>query len=478
MSNMLAHDLSPTCPSMLLRPVEFRPCGSSIGIGARWLDLLCIVLMGYALFGKGWAYMGVSPVFIGELTLMLGFAAMAATSGWGRAMAQSMPLCFVVLLMGWGLVRTLPYVGVYGIDALRDAVLWGYGAYAVLAFALLVSEPTRLPIMIDRYRTFAKVFLVVGPVIWMGTRVAEHAVPNWPWIDVPIVHAKGGDLLTHMAGILAFWIAGLGNAGGWVVVLSMDVLAIGAYSRAGLIAFAAVFAVCFGTRPRSQPLARIAGTAVIVIVVLAVTGVGVQLSSSDKARGERQVSFDQLADNLLSFASQEEEELGNTKGWRLNWWSDIVDYTLAGPYFWTGKGFGVNLADDDGYQGTRWQGELRSPHNGHLCMLARAGVPGLALWILVQAAWILAVFRRYSLAKRAGQAEWAGLFLFLMAYWLAFIINALFDVFLEGPMGGVWFWSIYGIGLAAVRIHQTHPEALMRGNQSASCTRRYTVHQR
>ena len=34
----------------------------------------------------------------------------------------------------------------------------------------------------------------------------------------------------------------------------------------------------------------------------------------------------------------------------------IIDYTVFGDYFWTGKGFGISLADDDGFQGTAWQG--------------------------------------------------------------------------------------------------------------------------
>jgi hypothetical protein len=33
-------------------------------------------------------------------------------------------------------------------------------------------------------------------------------------------------------------------------------------------------------------------------------------------------------------------------------------------------------------------------------------------------------------------------------------------VFLEGPVGGIWFWTIFGVGLAAARIHKSHPEAL------------------
>ena len=40
-------------------------------------------------------------------------------------------------------------------------------------------------------------------------------------------------------------------------------------------------------------------------------------------------------------------------------------------------------SDDDGFQCDS-DGLLRNPHNGHLTMLARSGVPGLLLWILAR----------------------------------------------------------------------------------------------
>ena len=69
----------------------------------------------------------------------------------------------------------------------------------------------------------------------------------------------------------------------------------------------------------------------------------------------------------------------------------------------------------------------------------------------------------YYKARRAGEMRWCGLFLFLGAFWLAFLINASFDVFLEGPMGGIWFWSIYGTGIGALWIYKHHPEVLNDG---------------
>jgi hypothetical protein len=51
-------------------------------------------------------------------------------------------------------------------------------------------------------------------------------------------------------------------------------------------------------------------------------------------------------------------------------------------------------------------------------------------------------------------------FIWLLAVWAAIMLNASFDVYLEGPMGGVWFWVIFGIGISAAWIYQRYPEIL------------------
>jgi hypothetical protein len=176
----------------------------------------------------------------------------------------------------------------------------------------------------------------------------------------------------------------------------------------------------------------------------------------------RDLSFEQVIKNMTSILvdSKDDGDLSGTKEWRLNWWGDIIDYTFGGRYFWTGKGFGINLADDDGYQGTDWQGKLRSPHNGHLTILARAGVPGFFLWIVIQGTWLISIVMAYRQSRRRGDEQWASLFMFLMGYWLALMSNTAFDVYLEGPMGGVWFWTVFGTGLAATWIYRHRPDAL------------------
>ena len=57
-------------------------------------------------------------------------------------------------------------------------------------------------------------------------------------------------------------------------------------------------------------------------------------------------------------------------------------------------------------------------------------------------------------SRRAGMHLWCRIDAWLLAYWLAILVNTSFDPYLEGPQGGIWFWSILGLGLAAVRQQQ------------------------
>jgi hypothetical protein len=426
--------------------------------GGSWLMLLCLTLLGYALLGKGWAYVGVPPVFIGELVLFCGLASFVVFGRW-RGLLGVPASWFLLLLVGWGLLRTWPDFGRYGVEALRDGVIWGYSAFALIVGESILAQPSRLVILVRRYRQFSLIFLVCVPFLWTISQFLTAAIPRWPWADVPVLFANGGEVLVHLSGLLAFGVAGLGSGLGLLrlVLLAGCVLLVGTFDRAGLLAFLAVFAVCFCCKPHDRSLWRLITLGVLGLVVLALTDVRVQMPGR-----EREISFGQMAANLASVGGATRTgDLDATKQWRLEWWSDIVAYTVQGRYFWTGKGFGINLADEDGYQ-VEEDGSLRSPHNGHLTMLARGGVPGFGLWALVQLSWACGLLGGYVRSHRRGDRHWPGVFLFLLAYWLAFMINATFNVFLEGPMGGIWFWTIYGVGLAALWLYRHQPEVLDR----------------
>jgi O-antigen ligase len=161
-------------------------------------------------------------------------------------------------------------------------------------------------------------------------------------------------------------------------------------------------------------------------------------------------------ENATSIFSQSSTQTESTKTWRLDWWNIIIDDTFFGPHFWTGRGFGLNLADADGF----WDGDnpdappLRSPHNAHMTMLARGGIPGIAVWGAVSLSWFVMMANAMLKARRYQQPVWANMFLVVMCYVLAILINASFDVALEGPMQGVWFWCLIGFGIGSSMIYR------------------------
>jgi len=166
----------------------------------------------------------------------------------------------------------------------------------------------------------------------------------------------------------------------------------------------------------------------------------------------RPATLEQMIDNLVSiFGSSEDVGLEGTKQFRLAWWGDIVDYTVFGEYFWSGKGFGVNLADDDGYQSTA-DGSLRAPHNSHLTVLARMGVPGFVLWIVLQGAFAFGMLGSIRASRRGGDDLIAAVGAWVLVYWFAMMVDTSFDPYLEGPQGGIWFWTLFGLGMVIMRV--------------------------
>ena len=90
---------------------------------------------------------------------------------------------------------------------------------------------------------------------------------------------------------------------------------------------------------------------------------------------------------------------------------------------------------------------------------SKSDLPGAVAWVIMHATWLYCIWRAYLRAKRRRHEEaWAGVFLFLFSYYAAFIINGSFDVFIEGPMGGIWFWSIFGAGVGALWCYRYHRE--------------------
>ncbi|MCC7350110.1 MAG: O-antigen ligase family protein [Phycisphaerales bacterium] len=460
----MSRTINPELPAVspVRPPIAVKPASSRLPWADKYLLWLSIVLCGYAMAGRGFAYIGVPPLFIGEFTLMLGLVALVVSANVGRIMGSGL-IWLIVVFMGWGAMRTIPYIHEYGIDALRDGMTWGYASYAIIVAALIAAHPERLLVLMARYRKFVWIVLLLGPIFWLIARFAKPVMPLWPWANVELIEVKGGDYAVHLGGVYAYLVSVGRLSNPWVPLIFLPIgLAMNVTGRAAMLSFILCAAVATALRPLTRFMVKLP----IVILLLVAFGWGLDAHLKAGPEVTREISVTQLFKTLDSILpGNRHHDLDSTKEWRLDWWDKIVKYTIHGPYFWTGKGFGVNLANDDGFQVFADE-SLRSPHSAHLSILARTGVPGLSIWIALHAAWILTMFNAYFSARKLGHKRWCGIFAFIMAYWIAFIINASFDVYLEGPMGAIWFWSLVGFGIGAVWVHKNRPWILESGNDA------------
>ncbi len=420
-----------------------------IALGQRVVPVfhvaLGVILLGYAFFGRGFAYIGAPPVYIGEMVLAL--ALLAGAVALGRA--RFGPLHALILaFMVWGLVRTVPYLGTYGIDALRDAVMWGYAFFAV-AVSITVS-PALFPRLAAIYRRVIPYFLLWVPIaVGLGIAFGDR-LPRLPGAPVTLFEVRAGELAVQLAGIGAFLLLGfyprrtlvaeVATSAFWLAGAGI----VAALNRGAMAALAAASATLLFIR-RSSRWTQLG------LVALMLLGVVAFVNPQVVTPGSRAVSFDQIVQNVGSvFTDKANSNNEATKIWRLRWWGTIIDYTIGGRYFWTGKGFGVNLANDDGFQ-VLADKSLRAPHSMNFDVLARSGVPGLLLWVGLNLAFGIALLRSAFRAHRAARVFWVQVLGWIFVFWLAALINASFDVYLEGPQGGIWFWTVIGLGLAAMR---------------------------
>jgi hypothetical protein len=357
--------------------------------GDRYLVMLSIILLGYALMGKGFAYLGFPPLYVGEIAFLTGLVVLARTGAFIGVFA-TIPALLLTTLMVWVLFRTLPFVGLYGVDSLRDSAIIMYGCFAFIIIGLLLEDGRRIDTIIRYYG----IMLATFPAIPVGFWFTKYWVDYIPRIygPVPIVEIGASAVGTHLSGAMVYVLIGYRKVSPvWVIVWFATLALVSATNRGATLAviIPVSFAMLVLGRYRLMLATVLTAIAVFSVMLALESTFGQYEEAKDSI--ERPVSAHQIVENAKSIIGQSGQQTEGTKQWRLNWWDIIINDTFHGPSFWTGRGFGINLADADGFGGTGDPRDphppLRSPHNAHMTLLARAGVPGAVLWLLVLLSW-------------------------------------------------------------------------------------------
>lgn len=406
-----------------------------------YFDLFVLVYALYAFFNKGIAY-----TYLSEMVLALGLLLIVANIrklefGWDKRMAL---LLFFVFITAIYILRG---IGAYGIkDVIRDSVIFNYILFVFVVYFLKDELAHLKQRLVQVYRWY--------PLLMCAFFLISSYVPFFRDLELfggqRLFLYKFGDMGVHLFIATIFLLNGYIQLSKRMLVIQLLLIAYlflitSSYSRSGMLSYALGMLVFF-FYSKNLALRKQMVQALKFVPLFFILALPLYLSTNLEENFQgRSLSLNQLKQNATSiFVSADDgTSLSDNKVWRLVWWASIINDTFLGPDFWAGKGLGMSLAETAGMKYDPTEGDLRSPHNFHLTILGRFGVPLFFLWLY----WMF--LHLNSIRKK----ELDPFLLTVYVVTLVFLVNASFDVFLEGPMGAFPFWTFVGIGYATEAFH-------------------------
>ena len=384
----------------------------------------------YAFFNKGVAY-----AFLAEITLVAGVLLILVNLK-HYVLIWNKPIKLVAFFIAVTGVWFAAGLGKFPlVELLQDAFMFFYAFFIFIVF-LFAGE---LEILKQKIFNIYKWY----PIVVFITFLLVSYVPFFQEFrlfgEIPFLMYKYGDMAIHLLIATLLVLCGhvkmdkrllLVN----IIIIAYLFLVIAAYNRAGMLSYlVGLFVFLFVYRKRFTGAAVFSYLKVIPFVLVIVLGFYVNTKVDENFQG-RTVGLDQLQKNITSiFSTDTGGSLSNNKLWRLAWWYKIITDALIPKNALIGRGVGENLALINEIQVEN--DSLRAPHNFHLNILARFGFIFLFVWIW----WIVIHMKKIN---AHGEKEFNVMVLVII---MAFLINASFDVYLEGPMGAFPFWTWLGI---------------------------------
>jgi hypothetical protein len=401
------------------------------------------LLLGYLVWKRPFAYIGVPPLFIGEICLgaFLLLKPRVVLGTWAASLLRPSPLnmlgltLFIFMAYGvWEAAR-----GVYnGIDLLYTMKFFIFNYYTLFLFLgtwVALHDPEFLPKLI---RIIAWVGGIYGLLYIVALR---HAGLYMPGTTVPMFAAPGSSPVAIL-GLLCF-VRNLRSP--WViVVLGLNVLVSLVWQvRAewlGLALALVVWGLLTGQLARVVAIG-IAGLALLGAIeffdlgLVSRTGGAVSLSET---LGRFIAPFN--LDLAKAINPQAARHVG-TAEWRELWWQQIWISARSTPMLEAfGHGYGFNLfglAPPEVRSGQEdW--DVRTPHSVFYFALGYTGWVGVGLFALMQLAIFRLLWRSYRIT---GQP--AGVVL-----WVALMAMAHFEASFDAPYEAIPFYLLTGLSLA------------------------------
>lgn len=414
--------------------------------------VLAAALFGYVIGNRGFAQLSLSnqvPLLPAEAALLCCAAAVVVRTALHRTSAFNRDSLNVALSV-WillGLARLWIDVRTHGAIAVRDFATVYYAAFFFIAQSLarhaaslallrrtMLSAAMVLPVYYLLYREFPD--LIVSRLVFRGDPLIFYKA------DLVAAYLFAGFFLfstvPHWPALMRNGFASLSYATAFTIDSSRAAIV-------GLVATSAWWAL--GRRWTPWHLQGVLVPASLLgLLFVAFTSDREFESSRFYALYEHVRSIADVG-GTGSYRSADREYVGDNNRFRAFWWRAVAEETLeSGPVF--GLGFGANLSERFArtYQLDLGEGfNVRSPHSIFFSVLGRMGLVGLAAWLAVVVAILVRTRRLAQLAATEPSALPA------LGWWSVawmLLVSGSFGVVIEGPMGGVLFWTALGLANA------------------------------
>ncbi|MDP1844619.1 MAG: hypothetical protein Q8K64_14485 [Sediminibacterium sp.] len=395
-----------------------------------YLDFYIIVYALYAYFNKGIAYSYLVEIlwFIGLLFFIKDLRKVEMS--WHRGMKLLVIFLVVSVIYIVRGMRSYPLL-----ETIRDSFMINYAAFVLILF-LMKDHMSYLKNGIYKiYKWYPLVallsFLCISYIPFFETFAIFSGYPLllYKYNDMG-VHLLITSLLMLNGNIQINKKHAIVNS----IIIIYLILVVSAYNRSGMVAYVAG-AFVFYFYAKNQQIKLFVKQNLRYLPILLVVAVSLYASTKVQENFQgRKIGLGQLQENVVSILSTNTEgTLNDNKIWRLTWWAKIIEdsFSSAGNFL-IGRGLGMSLADVN--EIVTEDDSLRSPHSFHLNVLGRFGYPFFIAWMYWMYLLLINIFK-----KSASQVS-----ITLLAILTAFIINASFDVYFEGPMGAFPFWTFVG----------------------------------
>ena len=388
--------------------------------------LLFILVLGYALGGKGFAHVSlVEPIYIGEITLLFCVLGFAVRPRQMCLFETPIHKCIWVYLIYAGIHLIVDFES-YRLLAIRDSSMAYYALYFVTAYSLFHNDRVM--------RTFGRAIKIAFGLSVFSMAYAISTIDRefpgfFPHVDSYIPLCAGGVLYCLIIGIEQKKILHL-------VFACLVALAVSSTKTAALLALAAVVvsSIVYGRIGKLiMPGIIIGLMGIVALCVVAIADVDTALNLI--SGGETAETIGIQGGEFVGFSG--------TTQWRWLWWSVICSDTLQLAPFW-GQGFGADItgpfleawlgpahADPAGY--------ARYPHNAMITNFGRLGFIGLTIFCILFIAiglFALKFCSRYFCDPQRRDAD-----IICFGVVVAGMVNATLQATYEVPYGAVIHWT-------------------------------------